>query len=196
MTIKVKQERDPKFLPLLTRIREKVLNLSRINERGIVNKKGNSSIAMRESGDINVVASKFAQQKTSAEGKNANVSTQEITITNTKKLTIDELIINNHKFNNLLFEYTDPKMVNGDKEKIVTGLAMQATVLTKSWEPTLKRYVMIRRPARFNVFSPEINIADVPKNLSIETAMQVQFKDMSEIEKAATNFDDFTREEV
>lgn len=192
MSVHLKQDHDDKFKPLLYRIKERVMNMTRSMEKGIVNKKAKSSFAMRNNGDINTVASKSAQQKLSANGKSTNIANETVDIANTKKITMDELIINNHKFNNLLFEYTDLKTVNNNKEKLVTGLALETTVLTKCWEPTLKRYVMIRRPARFAMFSPELDVADAPPNLSIDTSLLSEFKDMLDIQAAAEVFDEFS----
>lgn len=190
--VTVKQEYGDKFKPLLQRIKDRVKNLTRGKEKGIVHTKTKASIVMRDSGDINTVASKFAQSKLSPGGASTDVSTQSVTVTNTKKITADEVIINNHKFNNMLYEYTDLKMVSNNEHKLVTGLALETTVLTKSWEPDLGKYVMIRRPARFAMFSPELNLADVPENLSINTDIEKEFKDMIDIEKAASKFNKFT----
>lgn len=191
MSINVTQEHDKKYKPLLHRIKDKVLNMSRIGEKGIVNKQAKSSFSMRDNGDINTVSSKYAQHKLSAGGKSTDVSNESVTITNTKKLTFDELVVNNHKFNNLLFEYSDLKTVNNNEHKMVTGLALEATVLTKSWEPTLERYVLIRRPARFEMFSQTLNPADTPDGLSIDTSLLSEFKDMIDIQSAADIFSDF-----
>ncbi|MGG2085302.1 hypothetical protein [Lysinibacillus pakistanensis] len=191
----VKQEYGDKFKPLLQRIKERVKNLTRSKEKGIVHAKTKASFVMRDNGDINTVASKLSQSKLSKDGPSTNVSTQSITVTNTKKITADEIIINNHKFNNMLYEYTDLKMVNNNEHKLVTGLALETTVLTKSWEPELGKYVMIRRPARFAMFSPELNLADVPKGLSINTDIEKEFKGMVDIEKAANKFNEFVEGE-
>ena len=192
MGINVTQEHDKKYKPLLSRIKDKVLNMSRIGEKGIVNKAAKSSFSMRDNGDINTVSSKYAQHKLSAGGKSTDIANESVTITNTKKLTFDELVVNGHKFNNQLYEYADLKMVNGNEHKLVTGLALEATVLTKSWEPSLERYVLIRRPARFAMFSQILNTADTPDNLSIDTSLLSEFKDMIDIQKAADIFSDFS----
>ncbi|MBD8524015.1 hypothetical protein MKY88_24470 [Lysinibacillus sp. FSL R7-0073] len=187
----VKQEYGDKFKPLLQRIKERVKNLTRGKEKGIVHAKTKASFILRDNGDINTVASKLAQSKLSKGGASTDVSTQSITVTNTKKITADEIIINNHKLNNMLYEYTDLKMVQNNEQKLVTGLSLETTVLTKSWEPDLGKYVMIRRPARFAMFSPELNVADVPKSLSINTDIEKEFNDMVDIEKAANKFNEF-----
>lgn len=146
---------------------------------------------MRDNGDINTTASKLSQKKLSAGGISTDLSTQDVTITNTKKIFADEIVLNNHKFNNMLYEYTDLKQVHNNEHKLVTGLALETTVLTKSWEPDLGKYVMIRRPARFAMFSPELNLADVPENLSIDTGIEKEFKDMVNIEEQANKFNQF-----
>lgn len=189
--VTVNQEYGDKFKPLLQRIKDRVKNLTRGKEKGIINSKTKASFIMRDNGDVNTVASKFAQSKLNSDGSSTEVSTQDVTITNTKKISADEIILNNHKFNNMLFEFTDLKRVNSNEHKLITGLALESTVLTKSWEPDLGRYVMIRRPARFAMFSPELNLADVPENLSIDTSIEKEFKDMVNIETAANKFNEF-----
>lgn len=189
--VTVNQEYGDKFKPLLQRIKDRVKNLSRGKEKGIIHSKTKASFVMRDNGDISTVASKFAQSKLNSSGFSTDVSTQDVTITNTKKISADEIILNNHKFNNMLFEYTDLKKVHSNEHKLITGLSLESTVLTKSWEPDLGRYVMIRRPARFAMFSPELNLADVPENLSIDTGIEKEFKDMVDIEEAANKFNKF-----
>jgi hypothetical protein len=193
--VTVNQEYGDKFKPLLQRIKDKVKNLTRGKEKGIVNSKSRSSFILRDNGDINAVASKLAQNKLNSAGTNSGISTQDVTITNTKKILTDEIILNNHKFNNMLFEYTDLKQVHNNEHKLITGLALESTVLTKSWEPDLGKYVMIRRPARFAMFSPELNVADIPKNLSINTEIEREFRDMVDIEEAANKFNNFAEGE-
>ena len=197
MSIKIQKDQKEKFLPLITRIKQRVQNMSRSTERGMVNNHAKTSFSMRDDGTINTSAGKYAQDKMS-ENKTQSLSMQDVDITNSKKITADEIVVNGHKLNNLLYEYTDLKSVHNDPNKLVGGLQMQSTVLVKAWEPTLKRYVMIRRPARFAVFGPEVNIAKVPDNLSINTEMQSEFKDAYDIEKAASQinkFSDTTKED-
>lgn len=189
--VKINQEYGNKFKPLLQRIKDRVKNLTRGIEKGIIHTKTKASFVMRDNGDINTTASKLSQSKLSAGGASTDLSTQDVTITNTKKISADEIILNNHKFNNMLYEYTDLKQVHNNEHKLITGLALETTVLTKSWEPDLGKYVMIRRPARFAMFSPELNLADVPENLSIDTNIEQEFKDMVDIEEAANKFNQF-----
>lgn len=193
MSIEVKQSYGEKFKPLLKRIKEKALNMSRQQERGIVNRQAKSSIAMRENGDINVVASSSAQQKLNTSGKATEIATQSEIITNTRKLTVDEIIINNHKLNSKLYEYTDLKSVLEDENKIITGIGLESTVLVKAWEPSLKKYVLIRRPARFAPFSPLLNTPEIHPDLGISSDLSKEFEDTVDIESAANQFNDFVQ---
>lgn len=194
MSIKIQKDQKEKFLPLITRIKQRVQNLSRSTERGLVNNHAKTSFSMRDDGTVNTVAGKYAQDKMS-ENKTQSISMQDVDITNSKKISADEVILNSHKLNNLLYEYTDLKSAFNNDEKLVGALQMQSTVMVKAWEPSLKRYVMIRRPARFAVFGPEVNIAKVPDNLSIDTEMQSEFQDAYDIEKAASQINDFSNTE-
>ena len=56
---------------------------------------------------------------------------------------------------------------------------MFCTVLVKAWEPTLKKWVLIRRLARMPIFSPKLNLADSPEELDIDTNISDEILKMS-----------------
>jgi hypothetical protein len=186
----IEQDYGLKFKPLLTWIKETAKRASRGKERGIINKKSGSSIVIRENGNVNIVSSANAQYKLSRGGKATEVSHVSETITNKKKVTADDIIINNHKLNPKLYELTDMKSVLNDEQKVVGNLTMFSTVLVKAWEPTLQKYVLIRRLARMPVFSPILNTPDIHPNLAIDTELKDEFGDMADIEKMADMLSD------
>ena len=51
------------------------------------------------------------------------------------------------------------------------NLMMDATILVKAWEPTLEKYVLIRRPARFPIFSNILDAYMVDERLDIYVDM-------------------------
>ncbi|MED1125344.1 hypothetical protein [Bacillus atrophaeus] len=183
-----------KFKPLLNMIKEKVKFLSRGKEKGIVNKKSGSSVVVRENGNINVVSSANSQYKLSRAGKAVETTHESETITNRKKITADDIVINNHKLNPKLYELSDMKSVYNDSDKVVGNLTMFSTVLVKAWEPTLEKYVLIRRLARVPVFSPELNTPDIHPDLDVDTELKEEFADMVEIEKMSDMLSDFSKQ--
>ena len=78
-----------------------------------------------------------------------DVSLQSVSTTVQRELTTSDLIINRHKFNTQLLEFTNLK---ANCKTVMGDLTVNATILVKAWEPTLEQYVLIRRPARFPVF--------------------------------------------
>ena len=59
---------------------------------------------------------------------------------------------------------------------------MFSTVLVKAWEPTLKKWVLIRRLARMPLFSTMLNLPDAPEDLSIDTNISDEILKMSRSE--------------
>lgn len=179
-----------KFKPLLNWIKEKAKYASRGKEKGIVNKKSGSSMVIRENGNINIVSSPSAQYKLSRGGKATETSHTSETVTNRKKITADDIIINNHKLNPKLYELSDMTKVLNDDKKVVGNLTMMGTVLVKAWEPTLQKYVLIRRQVRMPLFSPVLNTPDIHPNLAIDTELKDEFADMADVEKTADMLSD------
>ena len=187
----IEEEHGLKFRPLINIIKEKTKFLSRRREKGIINKRSKSSVVVRENGDINITSSANAQYKMNSSGKATEVSHTSETITNKKKITADEVVINNRKLNPKLYEFSDMRPVYNDDNKAVGGLTMMGTVLVKAWEPTLEKYVLIRRLANLPIFSPELNVPDIHPNLDIDSDLEEEFGDMMEIEKMAEMLSDF-----
>ena len=183
-----------KFKPLLNWIKERAKFVTRGREKGIVNKKSKSSVVIRDNGNINIVANASSQYKLSR-GKAVETSHVSETITNKKKITADDIIINNHKLNPKLYEYADMKSVLNDDKKVVGNLNMFGTVLVKAWEPTLQKYVLIRRQVTMPIFSPELDTPDIHPAFSIATELKEEFQDMVEIEKMADMLSDFSEGE-
>jgi hypothetical protein len=56
-------------------------------------------------------------------------------------------------------------MVN---QNIIGNLLMNGTVLVKSWEPTLEKWVLIRRPISTAIFSNRLNVPNTPEQLGLD----------------------------
>lgn len=148
-------------LNIVDRLKERAENADRQKETGFINDKTGSSIRMSEEGNVAVVGSKNVQYRMSyATGHASEISIESNTVTNRKNIVTDELILNTHKFNPQLYELTDMKQYLSDPTQAIGNLTMFGTVLVKAWEPTLQKWVLIRRTIRTPMFS---NLLDIPK---------------------------------
>ncbi len=117
---------------------------------GVINEESKSTVTAKNNGTVTMNSGIYAQYKCDNEsGTATEISMQSISNTVQRELTLNDLIINRHKFNTQLFEFTN--MV-ANMNTIMGDLTVNSTILVKAWEPTLQQYVLIRRPARFPVF--------------------------------------------
>lgn len=157
--------------PVLQKIKDAIKNPIRGVEKALVNVKSKSSIVIRRNGDISAIANSNAQQKINANGKTTEMSKGSTKITNRAQMSIDDLIINNHKMNQQLLKLTDLVNVLNNEKSAVGYLTMSSSVMVKAWEPTLKKYVMIRRPAYVQPFMQELNTPKIHPDLDIKDKM-------------------------
>lgn len=156
----------------LSQIIEEEKFASRIKNRGILNPNTKSGVNVSENGDIDLSSSKFSHYKISSSGITTERSIQSNTVTTNKNILTDHISVNRHRLNPALWELTDFKKTNGTKEQIIGNLNMTGTVLVKTWEPNLKKYVLIRRPMRMPIFSTTLNIPDAPENVDSDTGIE------------------------
>lgn len=97
-------------------------------------------------------------------------------------LDCDELIINGHKLNNRIIELADFREFPDKPNSIIGDFMVRGTVLVKSWEPNLGRYVLIRR----EIFMPLFG----QSTTSVEIAPGLKIKDPT---KLVTDFAPFTK---
>lgn len=97
-------------------------------------------------------------------------------------LDCDELIINGHKLNNRIIELADFRELPDKSNSIIGDFMVRGTVLVKSWEPNLDRYVLIRR----EIFMPLFG----QSTTSVEIAPGLKIKDPT---KLVTDFAPFTK---
>ena len=144
--------------------------MNRTIDKGIVNPKTGSSIGIRDNGDTVIASGEYAQYKTQCDtGTATEISLQSNTITVRKNIIADEIAVNKHKLNPQIYELADMRQLFGDSKKAMGNLTMMGTVLVKAWEPTLQRYVLIRRHVRMPIFYPMLNLADSPEEIEVDT---------------------------
>lgn len=153
---------------IVDKLKEMSENANRAKDTGMVNENSGSSMRMDSKGNVTVAASRLVQYKLHyAHGHATEISLESNTITNRKNIKADEIVFNKHKFNPQVYELTDMKEYIGDKTSGIGNLTMGGTVLVKAWEPTLQKWVLIRRPIRTPLFSNMLDIQECPEGMDI-----------------------------
>lgn len=135
-------------------------------DMGVINSNSKTSLINKANGTTVMNSGIYAQYKCDKEsGVATEISLQSITKTVQRELSTDDLIINRHKLNSQLYEFTNLK---ANKKTVMGDLTMNATILVKAWEPTLEQFVLIRRPARFPVFGNLLDAYALDDRLKVE----------------------------
>lgn len=150
--------------------------ISRMSDKALISEKTGSSVSIRKNGQVNLSSSNYAQYKLNPGGKAIEQSMESITMTNRRRIISDEIVVNDHKLNPRLYEFTDFKEVQltTNQKALVGNFCVMGTVLVKAWEANLKRYVMIRRPCRMPMFSPLLNLPKVMPDLGITDPLEFE----------------------
>ncbi|MGL5507547.1 MAG: hypothetical protein ACRDB0_06570 [Paraclostridium sp.] len=144
-------------------------HLSKSSDKGFINKNTKTSIAMKSDGNTSIAAGEYGQIKLDKElGLINQISLQSNTVTVQKHIKANDITINNHKLNNQLWELTDFKQSSGTA---IGGLTVSANVLVKTWEPTLQKWVLMRRQVRVPLFSNLLNVPSSPEQYGIDENM-------------------------
>ena len=154
---------------LLREIKERVSFTDDSADKGIVNPNSKASIVIRDKGDISLSSSIYAQQKYTANGHAIEQSMASVTETVRKTINANDIVVNNHKLNPALYELCDNRQFNQQSGTSIGNLTLSGTVLVKAWEPTLEKWVLIRRPIRLAPFSPTLNLANAMDQLNISS---------------------------
>ncbi len=180
VTVKINNDPEKDPVSLLARFKEKNLFPDRTVDRGIVNDNTSSSVMLKESGAINVSSDVTSNIKVNQD-KVITTTIEDQLIANRRILNIDEIIVNHQKLNPQLVELSDTKVLFDNNDQMIGNLTMDGTVLVKTWDLDLKKYVLMRRKIRTPLFSHKLNkikapenfdvIADYVNNLTVDTAM-------------------------
>lgn len=148
--------------------KEEIENVDRTKTRGFVNEKAKSSALLKDNGDIILASNGTVQYKASSStGSATEISYTSNTITNRKTIMTDEIMVNRHKLNPQLWELTDMKEYLNDPTSAIGNLRMSATVLVKTWEPNLERWVLIRRPMTAALFATLASEVKAPEKMNL-----------------------------
>ncbi len=154
---------------LFSEIVSKTKRASRQTDKYTINKTSGANITLKGDGSASMVSGIYAQYKTDKNsGVATEISLQSNTITVQKDIIANDITINRHKLNSQLYEFTNFK---NNCNTIMGNMMMESTILVKCWEPTLQQYVLIRRPARFPVFSNLLDAYVVDDRLDVYVDM-------------------------
>lgn len=141
-------------------------SVSKSKDKAIINDKAKSAISVKSNGTTSMTSGIYAQNKIDKQsGTITQSSLNSVETTVTKEISCSDFIINKHKLNTQLIEFTN---LMHNMETIMGNLTLNTTVLVKAWEPTLEKFVLIRRPARHAMFGNLLDAYVVDERLDTE----------------------------
>lgn len=163
------------FNPTQAQIQERAKYIKRGHESALMNDTTRSSVVIRHDGQINISSNRYAQYKLNPSGKIVEESLESVSLSNRRKVQTDDMVLNEHKLNPYLYELTDFKklMTAYNDNMFVGNFCLFGSVLTMAWEMNLKRYVLIRRPARMPMFSPVLNVPEINTGLGVTDPLKI-----------------------
>lgn len=166
---------------LIAKLKERSELPDRTVDKGIVNPETGSSVILNSMGNVTIASSNNVQYKLNyASGQAREVSLESRTITNRKTIKTDEIVINNHKLNPQIYDLTDMKELYADPNLAIGNFTVNGTVLVKTWEPTLERWVLIRRPMRTPLFMNSLPIPKSPLAMMIDDSISKTLEEVTE----------------
>lgn len=166
---------------LIDKLKRRSSTPDRQKDKGVVNSETGSSVTINKQGNVTIAASNNVQYKMNyASGLAREISLQSDTITNRKRIKADEIVVNQHKLNPQFYELTDMKELYYDPNYAIGNLTINSTVLVKSWEPNLEKWVLIRRPIRTPLFFNELDLPRAPQDMDLDDDIT---KEISQIAK-------------
>lgn len=188
--IKNKKSSDPENV--IEQYKEKQMYPDRHKSSAIIGG-DESSVTLREDGSISINAEEISNL-TVLKDKIIKTTTESVSISNREIIESDEIIINNQKMNRQLLDLSDNKVLFDNENDAIGNLMISGTVLVKTWEPNLNKYVLMRRKIRTPMFSSKLNYPTAPElmslmvdpinNITIDAA--ILLRDMKIAEEKAT----------
>ena len=153
---------------------DKSKNPKRTEDTTLVNTDGDNTSIRLKGNTANIAASHNSNQKLT-ENQNITTSLEEKHLTNRFSLDTDDIVINGHKLNPALYEYTDFRQYKDmyQGSHAVGGFTMFGTVMTVTWDHQLRKYVLVRRLARMPMFSPKTNVPEILETLGIQDPTKI-----------------------
>ena len=136
-------------------------------DKGVIGKDGATSIVKSNNIMLNY-AGMYTQRIANGDvGNITDESLQHNIKTVRANISCSDLIVNNHKMNSYLYEITNMKKM---QDTAIGNFTVMGTVLVKTYDPNLEKWVLIRRQVRVPMFSNVLNPYAIDERLSIPTA--------------------------
>lgn len=153
-------------LNLFDVVQKKSNKIDPAKDISLYNKNSKLSVTYKADGSSSISNGFYAQYKNDSEsGVATEISLQSNTITVQKDIVAKDISINCHKFNSQMYELTNMKQV---MDTSIGNLTIMGTVLVKTYEPTLKKWVLMRRQVRMPMFSNLLDSAVVDDRLDLD----------------------------
>lgn len=131
-------------------VNTKVSQATAGKDKGLISKDG-AAVKLKENKTISESASMYVQRTANgSNGQISDVSLQHNVKTVRTNVSTSDLIINNHKMNSYAYEITNMKNVAGTA---IGNFTVMGTVLVKTYDPNLEKWVLVRRQVRVPLFS-------------------------------------------
>lgn len=142
-------------------------------DKGIIGRNGASDII--KGSNVKVTStSMYAQRITNGDvGNIIDESLQHNIKTVRANVSCSDLIVNNHKMNSYLYEITNMKKLKGTA---IGNFTVSGTVLVKTYDPNLEKWVLIRRQVRVPMFSNLLDPYNIDERLDIPDASETIYK--------------------
>ena len=166
----------PEFRANIEDLQNKANYGNRQDDTTIVNSDGaNASVRLTDN-KVNIASSQDSGFKVNEQQTNM-LSFEEKHVTNRFNLDTYEIIVNGHKLNPNLWEYSDMAEFKDfyQTRHAVGGLCMFGSVICPTWDEQLHRYVLVRRLARMPIFSSKLNVPEIMKQLNIQDPTKVAY---------------------
>lgn len=134
------------------------------DDKGIIGKDGATDII--KSDNVKVTAAGMYTQRI-VNGDNGNItdnSLQHNIKTVRTNVSCSDLIINNHKMNSYLYEITNMKNL---QNTAIGNFTVLGTVLVKTYDANLDKWVLIRRQVRIPMFSNLLDPYSIDERLDV-----------------------------
>ena len=120
---------------------------------GIVSKTTDSAILLDANGDIQQMSNKNTQMQTNSESSSStDIAYEKNIVTNRYNIKTDDITLNSQKLNPYIYNMAN--FIQTSDQCIQGHLNMASTVLVRAWEPTLEKYVFIRRVINMPILFP------------------------------------------
>lgn len=143
---------------------------------GVVNTESKSSILASDDGSTGMISGEYSQITIDKQSDTITQRTiKSVDVSVQKEIMATDINVNNHKFNNQLIELNDFRDVNG---YTMGGIMLNGTILVKTYDYNLEKWVLIRRNIATPMFSQRLNIPEAPEEFGLNETAADKEKDV------------------